>query len=287
MGAEPQDAFVGMDVAFAKNKVLPVSVCVRPAGRPLDILPLRVSFEKPPAGRGNVLALEELVRRQFAEAVLAWVEKLERDKRLKVRRIAIDAPSDYCRDASGRRAAERSLDESGISCFATPTEEEFEAKVQASRKFLAGKPNRLPNANQLWMLVGFELFRTLRRRYECVETYPQAIVRQLQCGSEHKSTDQGLQSQIVEASKVLGVSPTDMRAKLLAMGFGATHDRLDAFLSAWVASLDQKDRKAFGTPPDDVISVPKGLSPTPAQESSSDLRNVPDSVPVAAKGLTT
>src|SRR5262245_1417384 len=117
MSADQQDAFLGIDVAFAKKKVLPVSVCIRPAGRPLDILPLRVSFEKPPAGRGNVLALDEAVRRQFAEAVLAWIEKLARDKRLRVWRIAIDAPSDYCRDASGRRAAERSLDESGISCF--------------------------------------------------------------------------------------------------------------------------------------------------------------------------
>ena len=180
MNGDQQDAFVGIDVAFAKKKVLPLSVCIRPAGRPLEILPLRVSFEKPPAGRGNVRALDEPVRRRFGEDVLAWLGKLERAKRLKVRRIAIDAPSDYCRDASGRRAAERSLDASGISCFATPTEEEFEAKVAASRKFLAegGKPSRLPNANQLWMLVGFELFRTLERQYECIETYPQAIVHQ-------------------------------------------------------------------------------------------------------------
>jgi hypothetical protein len=262
MGAAQQDAFLGIDVAFAKNKVLPVSVCVRPLGRPVDILPLRVSFEKPPAGRGNVPALDEHVRRQFAEAVLAWIEKLGRDKRLKVRRIAIDAPSDYCRDASGRRAAERSLGERGISCFATPTEKEFEAKVQACRKFLAsgGKPSRLPNANQLWMLVGFELFRTLSRWYECIETYPQAVVHELQCASQHKSTKQGLQSQILGAAKVLGISPTDMRAKLLTMGFGSTHDRLDAFLSAWVASMDEGNRKAFGTPPDDVIWVPRVVS---------------------------
>lgn len=259
MSADQQDAFVGIDVAFAKKKVLPVSVCIRQDAKPPDILPLRVSVEKPPAGRGNVLALDDRVRKQFAEAVLAWIEKLERVKRLKVRRIAIDAPSDYCRDASGRRAAERALDGCGISCFATPTEEEFRSKVEASRRFLAdgGKPSRLPNANQLWMLVGFELFRTLGRRYECVETYPQAVVHQLKCASRHKSTEQGLQSQIDEAAKLLGVSPTEMRSKLLAMGFGSAHDRLDAFLSAWVASLDEKDRKAFGTPPDDVIWVPK------------------------------
>jgi hypothetical protein len=241
IAALAQDAFVGIDVAFAKNKVLPVSVCVKPTGRPLDILPLRVSFRKPPAGRGNVLALEEPVRRQFAEAVLAWIEKLELDKRLKVRRMAIDAPSDYCRDTSGRRAAERSLDESGISCFATPTEEQFEEKVQASRTFLAGggKPSRLPNANQLWMLVGFELFHTLSQRYECIETYPQAVVHELKCASQHKSTEQGLQSQIVEAAKVLGISLNDMRAKLLTMGYLKDAPELIVVLKNIIATPDE------------------------------------------------
>lgn len=252
------DAFMGIDVAFAKKKVLPVSVCTSFAGKRFDILPLRVSFEKPPVGRGNVFALDGSVRQKFATAVLGWISKLEQAKGLKVRRIAIDAPSDCCRHPSGRRAAETSLDTEGISCFATPTEKEFEAKIEASRKFLAdgGKPSRLPNANQLWMLVGFELFRTLGNRYECIETYPQAIVRALKCASHHKSTAQGLQSQLEEAAKLIGVTTTDLRAKLLAMGFGSAHDRLDAFLSAYVASLDEKDRKAFGTPPHDAIWVP-------------------------------
>ena len=96
-----------------------------------------------------------------------------------------------------------------------------------------------------------------------------------------------MQSQIDEAAKVLEVSATEMRAKLLAMGFGSTHDRLDAFLSAWVASLDEKDRKAFGTPPDDAIWVPKRLSVTPAQENSSDLSTALDSMSVTAKTLKT
>lgn len=258
MNGEGEDAFVGIDVAFAKGKPLPVSVCVKREAASLDNLPLRVAFEKPPVGRGNVQALDEAVRRQFAEDVLAWLEKLERVKHLTIRRIAIDAPSDYCRDASGRRAAERAMDAHGISCFATPTEARFQEKVEQARKHLAngGKPSRLPNANQLWMLVGFELFRTLKRRYECIETYPQAIVHELKCAARHKSTGQGLQSQIDEAAKLLGISATEMRARLLAMGYGSVHDRLDAFLSAWVAHLEETERKAFGTPPDDVIWVP-------------------------------
>jgi hypothetical protein len=68
-----------------------------------------------------------------------------------------------------------------------------------------------------------------------------------------------LQSQIDEAAKLLGVPATTMRAKLRGMGFGSTHDRLDAFLSAWVASPEVCDRRAFGTPPDDVIWAPGPL----------------------------
>ncbi len=258
MGNRP-DAFVGIDVAFAKKKLLPVSVCTAVAETGIDILPLRVAFEKPPVGRGNVLAMDAAVRRGFAAQVLAWIVKLEQTKGLTVRRIAIDAPSDFCRHPSGRRAAESALDAQGISCFATPTEKEFEAKVEASRKFLAdgGKPSRLPNANQLWMLVGFELFRTLEQRYECIETYPQAIVHVLKCATSHKSTSAGLQSQVDEAAKLLNVTATDLQAKLLTMGFGLVHDRLDALLSALVASLDELSRTAFGVPPHDAIWVPK------------------------------
>ena len=231
-----------------------------------------------------------LLRRQFTEAVLAWVEKLERDKRLKVRRIAIDAPSDYCRDALGRRAAERSLDESGISCFATPTEEEFEAKVLASRKFLAdgGKPSRLPNANQLWMLVGFELFRTLRRRYECIETYPQAVVRQLQCASQHKSTEQGLQSQLVEAAKVLRISPTDMRAKLLTMGFGLarTTGSMPSCRPGSPAWTRRKERR-LAHHPMTLFGCPSRRQWPRPREITGDVHTAPDSSSMKAKPVTT
>jgi predicted nuclease with RNAse H fold len=252
------DAYAGIDVAFARAKRLPVSILLRePSGR-LGILPLRRGFEKPPAGRGNVAALDPQVRREFAEEVLAWLRRIEETFQLRIRRVAIDAPSDYCRDASNRRAAERCLDGRGISCFATPTEAMFESKVAQSREFLAagGPASRLPNANQIWMLVGFQLFRTLEARYECIETYPQAIVRQLQCGAEHKSTQAGLDTQREAAAGILDLQPSELRAKLGQMGFGAPHDQLDALLSAWVASLRGRQCEAFGTPPLDAIWVP-------------------------------
>ena len=141
---DTREAYVGIDVAFAKRKLLPVAVCIK-TDVPLEILPLRANFDKPPAGRGNVRALEEQARRQFAEEVLVWLRKLEEDEHLNLKRIAIDAPSDYCRNRAGRRAAEASLDAEGISCFTTPSEDAFRLIIEKCRKFLAdgGKPSRM------------------------------------------------------------------------------------------------------------------------------------------------
>lgn len=45
------------------------------------------------------------------------------------------------------------------------------------------------------MLVGFELFRRLRRRWHCIEVYPQATAVTLRSGIEHKRTPRGFQDQ--------------------------------------------------------------------------------------------
>lgn len=256
------EAFVGIDVAFAKAKRFPICVLARQADRVPAILPLRSMFEKPPAGKGNAAALSESVPRAFAREVLEWLQRLERDEHLIIRRVAIDAPSDYCRNVSGRRAAERCLDSHGISCFTTPSEDEFATKIQQSQMFLneGGALSRLPNANQIWMLVGFELFRTLSGTYECIETYPQAIVQQLSCADQHKASAVGLQCQIEKAADLVGLSPARFRTELDRMGYGSLHDRVDAFLAAWIASLEEPDRVAFGTPPHDAIWVP-GVGP--------------------------
>ena len=43
----------------------------------------------------------------------------------------------------------------------------------------------------------------------------------------------------------------------LQSGYGKRDDKLDAYLSAWVASLDENDRIPLGMRPHDVIWVPK------------------------------
>ncbi len=254
-----RDVFVGIDVAFAKSKRLPISVCVM-QGTELKPILLRTGFDKPPAGAGNRLALQLDVRQAFADAVGHWLQKLENDMRLKIQRIAIDAPSDYCTHGLTRRLCEQALDSSGISCFATPTKDQFEAKIRVSHSHLmaGGKEANMPNANQIWMLVGFELFSRLSHAgFTCIETYPQAIVRALNAHSSHKSTEDGFTGQLKRAALATGYSSSSaLQSDLDLMGFGSRHDKLDAFLSAWVASLPPDQEKVFGSRPNDAIVVP-------------------------------
>ena len=212
--SQSQPVFVGIDVAFAKKKLLPICVAKRVKGK-LIALPLKVDFRKPPVGKGNRAAIDEQQRILFAKDVLEWLQDLEEAKSLRVERIAIDSPSDYCRPSLSRRKSEQSLDGEKISCFATPTKEAFDRKLDECKTFLdqGGKVSRLPNANQLWMLVGFALFRALGERYECLETFPQAIVWELRCSGKHKSTEEGFTGQLETAAKVMGYDPEEFRRK--------------------------------------------------------------------------
>lgn len=253
-----RSVYIGIDVAFAKKKRLPISVCEIIDGQ-FTALRLRREFDKPPAGRGNKAALDESQVKEYAELVVQWVRKLQKKQSLSVVQIAIDAPSNYCLPHLTRRLSEQALDKAGISCFATPTKTQFDEKISNSLEHLklGGKLSRLPNANQLWMLVGFALFDALTTAgFDCVETYPQAIVHELKCSSQHKSTSEGLKGQIERVGAVLGYSKKELTALLATMGYGSRHDKLDALLSAWVASLPKEHRKVFGAEPDDAIVVP-------------------------------
>jgi predicted nuclease with RNAse H fold len=219
-----------------------------------------MNFTKPPAGCGNVAALQAATRMEFATEVVDWLNTLSNDMGVTIRRIAIDAPSDFCDASLTRRVSEQALDRAGISCFATPTRMQFDEKILATLAHLqaGGKQADMPNANQIWMLVGFAMFDALREAgYDCVETYPQAIVHELQCSVKHKSTGEGLAGQIESAAKVAGYSEIDSFHKALeTMGYGHRHDKLDAFLSALVASLPRSKEKVYGDRPNDAIVVP-------------------------------
>jgi len=173
------------------------------------------------------------------------------------------------------------MDRAGISCFTTPSGsglEEIKAKV---RWHLAagGTANRLPHANQLWMIVGFALFRELERIAPCIEVFPQATARVLGSGTVHKSKTGGIEAQLEEAARYTGWPSTqsDM-ADFEDLGFGDRHDRLDAYLSAWVAALEETERRAFGTPPHDVIWTPR-IGDAPFEKPVTRTRSVGRTAP--------
>jgi hypothetical protein len=253
-----EPAYVGIDVACAKRKALPISVCVNRNGR-LTPLPLRTVALRLPRGGGNVLALETAWRDDFAAQTESYLREVEEAFSVRIERIALDAPSAPCRADIPRRCAEQALDNRRISCFTTPSGEQFKAIEGKARAHLeaGGQESRLPHANQLWMLVGFALFERLGRTWPCLEVYPQATVALLGVGALHKSSGTGLSAQTRAVGQRLGWDEAEFERALKLSGFGAPHDQFDAYLAAWVASLDEGDREPLGIPPADAIWVPR------------------------------
>lgn len=254
-----QRGYVGIDLAIAKGKRLPVVVCTVEGGI-LTPQPLRRLRVKPPRGMGNVSVLDGQRVRAFVRDAAHYIADACDALGLAPARIGIDAPRCVRSPDAVRRASERALDLQGISCFTTPSEEEFEnirAKV-ADHLRVGGAESELPHANQLWMLAGFDLFSELARIAPCLEVYPQATVHVLDCAQIHKSKPGGVEAQMVAAAAYTGwpVADSSLRA-LDEIAWGPRHDRLDAYLAAWVASLEEHERIACGVPPDDVIWVPR------------------------------
>jgi hypothetical protein len=254
-----RSGFAGIDLAFAKKKRLPISVCTWQEGRlvPEALRPL--PFE-PPRGSGNAKVLNHQVVSDFAQATSNYLTDVCDHLDIRLERIAIDAPSAARSNDTERRAAEVAMDRVGISCFATPSTHDFGKIFEKVERHLdgGGAENRIPHANQLWMVVGFELFRQLSSTAPCIEVFPQATARVLGAGRVHKSQSGGVVAQLREAAIHTGwpsERPTDVSFEEIA--FGPDHDRLDAYLSAWVGALEAKDRIAFGNPPDDVIWAPR------------------------------
>jgi len=254
-----QRAFAGIDVAFAKGKRLPIVVCSWRGDRLIPEALRRLRF-KPPVGFGNVQSCISGVVEDFARAAVEYLIRVQATLGLRIERIGIDAPSAARAEDKSRRLAETALDAAEISCFTTPSEAEFSSiRLKVERHLAAGgHENNLPHANQLWMQVGFALFRQLSIVFECLEVYPQATVRQLEAGSLHKFKVGAVDVQLAAASAYTGWP--DSRAdepRLDEIAWGPRHDQLDAYLAAWVAALDETDRLPFGEPPHDVIWVPR------------------------------
>lgn len=244
-----EEAYCGIDVAFAKRKLLPLAICTR-AESSLRALPLRGAAPRAPRGLGNRAALDPALVAGFANATLDYLRDIERTHNVSIKRVAIDAPRDYAPEGE-RRLAERAMDRAGISCIATPSRAQFDVirKKAAAHLGDGGAENRLPHANQLWMLVGFELFLALESWFDCMEVYPQAAFRALDPAIAHKSRADGLARQVYLLSEASGLSIESIdRASE-----GPRHDRVDALLGAWIASLPPESLTAHGDGRRDTI----------------------------------
>jgi VCBS repeat-containing protein len=165
-----------------------------------------------------------------------------------VKRIAVDAPA--AAPPTGSRLSESELSSNGLSSFRTPAAPVWADIREISIKHLeaGGSTAALPYANKIWMLFGFELFAGLRKELaaEVLEVYPFAIIRALLPSCAHKSTPEGYRDQLAAVAARTGWEPLDLEVRLKATVSGNRHDRLDAFMAAWIASLPTEDRRAFG-----------------------------------------
>jgi predicted nuclease with RNAse H fold len=252
--------YVGIDLACAAGKRLPI--CMVSAGPPLMPLTIPKHLGRLiPRGVGNREVTAVAPFREAARGVASAINRIADEMGWQVERIAVDAPA--APPAIGSRASETELRRFGLSSFPTPAASAWAGIREKCADHLShgGSAANLPNANQIWMLFGFELFVGLRSglRAEVIEVYPAAIVRfALLPACEHKSTEKGYQDQLVAVASRTGWEPQYLEARLKETVPGSRHDRLDAFMAAWVASLPPESRRAFGDvrQPDDAIWVP-------------------------------
>src|SRR4051812_20540431 len=108
-------AYIGIDLAIAKEKFLPIVVCTWEDGRFIP-LPLRRLGLRPPQGMGNAATLNQAVVGWFVREARNYVARTCQQLGLAPTRIGIDAPSSPRRSELARRHAEVALDRAGISC---------------------------------------------------------------------------------------------------------------------------------------------------------------------------
>lgn len=253
--------FVGIDVACARRKRLPICVAAFNQYRlePLK-LPLEIARDVP-LGLGNGEILSANPFRTSATTLAGALARGESEYGWNITRVAVDAPA--APPAIGERLAEKALRSCGLSSFQTPDDARWLEIRESCRSHLEDKRalSRIPHANKIWMLYGFEIFKVLRANgtYEIIEVYPYAIVRALLAECPHKTTLEGYRCQLEAISTATGWTPIDLEHALKCSVPGSKHDRLDAFMAAWVASLPNQERRAYGKEkdPNDAIWVPR------------------------------
>jgi hypothetical protein len=239
---------VGIDVACARFKRLPICFAAL-NGKRLEPLSLPDALAaKIPVGSGNIEIQEASPFNSTAAALVDALDEIAKEQDWRIARVAMDAPAAPPR--TGERASEVALRKLGLASFQTPDVSRWIEVKSACRGHLeAHRPlAHLPHANKVWMLYGFEIFNALRAKsaIEAIEVYPYAIVRALVPACPHKSSLEGYRRQLEAVAAATGWTGADLQEVLSRAVPGRIHDRLDAFMSAWVASLDGQQRRAYG-----------------------------------------
>lgn len=242
------DVFIGIDVACAKGKYLPLVICSKEGGRLLP-LPLANCQIKPPRGLGNALTLHDKRNEAFASDVANYIKAVCDAFHLNPVRIGIDSPLRPRDNHLKRRAAEQALDKAGISCYTTPSADDFLGiKAKGIAHLQTDKPiQNLPHAHQIFMLLGFALNERLSNIAQCIEVYPHATVKQLGVADIHKSKGNQAELQLSAMSQYTDWPKTeDDWSQTGNICLGPMHDKVDAYSAAWVASLSEQNRICFG-----------------------------------------
>ena len=248
--------FIGIDVACAKGKRLPMCFARSVEGRlePLE-LP-RTTAQLIPRGLGNIAVRDALPFVEAANGTATAIQAICKQMGWTVERIAIDAPAEP--SAFGQRRCELALIEAGLSVFKTPSRDAWRGVLETCRAHLdsGAALARLPYANKIWMLYGFKLFAALRRTgFSLIEVYPFAIMHALLGEHPHKSTAEGYGLQLDVIARCTKWKPSELHARLRGAVGGSQHDRLDAFAAAWLASLPCGARQAYGNSNDDADAI--------------------------------
>jgi len=254
-----QSVYLGIDVACASGKRLPICV-VSAAERCVPLVIPKLLADLIPRGLGNREISSKEPFQEVADQVATAIKHIMLEMDWRTERIAIDAPA---APAEHTRKSEDELCRCRLSCYRTPSTSAWQNIRRTCINHLSdgGSLSTLPHANKIWMLFGFELFSKFRHKFnvEVMETYPFAVVRTLLASREHKTTEKGYRDQLGAVAERTNWEGECLESKLKLAVRGSRHDRLDAFMAAWIASLPREKRRSFGNPEhfDDAIWVPR------------------------------
>jgi predicted nuclease with RNAse H fold len=253
------DAFIGIDLACAKNKHCPISVCTLERGR-LIPLPLTKERFEAPRGSGNIATLYREHNDAYANEIKHYILRVCEAHNLTPKRIALDAPLTSKKESLKRRLAEQALDRLQISCYATPSAADFEKIIAKGKAHIAqgNEANRLPHSMQIFMLAGFALTEVLKDVAEVIEIYPQANAQALNVAGKHKTKQDQSTVQLKAISEYTGWPNTAHEWESVSdICKAPMHDKIDANGAAWLASLPVDKRLALGSAEhNDAIWVP-------------------------------